>query len=1779
MRFLENLRHSAFWQALALALWVLVLPACIPQEECPLGELGCACFEDDTCGEQGGSRLLCESSLCVSDACIAGTEGCSCGVGETCASGSFCHGGLCVKGNCTPGQAGCPCAAEGACAFGSCISGFCVAGEALTPPPAPKCYTPCQSGLVAADGYTACPDDGLMPRCLDGKQCVQGSCVDPGVTTDTCSRDVDCPDFQTCIQGSCYSNCDSNDDCMGGRQCHRHVCRTPCDASLDSCPTSTACFIENGDSGFCMPLRPSSANAASITTAEGSFELSSSQLSFSSTRTSARVVLTNHGPSALEFKIRKLDHRERGDQGEVRIADAPLGWVSMGHGSSARVAEFSVVVDGNGGSVELTFATAANPTLAQWEGRIEVESAVLGRKLLHLSYVSRPEGQWTGKMYSFANFADSHLSDWIAHRDDAGALARVGNAFVQRWGALRQGRLSLDEFQAVLASTISESWRWESTRQGCTEAAACYPYSSTTGLRPYSDSLESFPIPTALSELPISLNLQVDPAEPQRLRGKIVTAGALHYAGDPSISIAFVADPSTCKPGIVNTCLAPLSELSATIRVGGRYETVKGDITCARTGGLGFSQVAVPWLVPGFTEHSDLDPDTGLRYRYECRDQQLPLGSDPANRATNLSFAQSNPIPDGRPRVRQLELVDGALINQQTLIVIYRERFTESFLGTTDTQGFSAYGVMILNRQPADLDEAAYLGASVVDHRAPPDGVLGNACDDAIVRKFLGPGVPLSQNNAAVLATGVLDGVAPGPAPQPLNAASSEQVHYLCHDSGLFDGGPQDFGTQPLKLRCREGSGVTWFTTQTSLSQQALAQLSCQSNGTCQETLNLWAANRAHGIRLHPVWRCSDPNRAYCDDDRADLRAGKIFYPSSSATAVYVPLQTAIDAAFRYKTQFRGRDGSSVGFTPSICVPNSNALPYCYDPVAIEDARARSSCALDVYSRFPSSLPVALRERLKAFLIQSFGYVQDNSPTGIVVRDGFERLNAELLIMQGDEAYTQAFASRFDLAGSRMVSFPGTLFEPDGINLAGGAGNEMYRLYLATQYYQMVLDRFYALSPQVWQSVQDAPSASFISKETVVGYFDKLIRASTQKARAWSEVSKRYQSFNRPDLARHVVQRAYSAAYLESIVLSRMILRVVAVADPADRAFLTGRAELASLGYRAALLDMREVYANIQNDRTMFGDAPDFIPFPALEAGDVNAFSKLLAAAEQSVALAAKKEEVALNSSRSFDVDAVEFQGELIRIRSNYENQLGELCGTFRGDDGRIYPAVSDYAHLNAVTRLMGNPCGLVGNGRVHDAVGAVEMTALDLRSVSRRYDNIFEEMQIETRRVEAQCGLTFSLADYRYDLAGKVQTLEAVVLGARSTQSAVGRASKAATDIAMAFKCGVADCATGAAAAAVTTTQLIISEAATQALDVAILLAEWEIDSLQREAGVYEAGKQCEAFMVDSRASIDRLSLELKVLELEALKSDYRLRLDLSQIQKLRNDATRLAAEKAEMEAQTISVEAARNDPNVRIYKNDAVILADQTFTRAVKDAYRATRVYEYYTSQSYAKLEQLFMIRMVSHGDYNLETYLVELQAGYREFQQSYGNPDTRIEVVSLRDDVFAIPRMDATGRSLSQSERTALFREKLGDASFIDERGYLSLPFATSVSRLSPLTRNHKVLAIESELIGTDLGDSVARLYVRQRGTGTVHSIAGAKIHYRLPERTAVLNPFANGVRAYSPEVYRSERLRDRPFANTHWELVVNQKDEQANKDIRLQSLTDIRLYVYYSDFTRL
>ena len=858
----------------------------------------------------------------------------------------------------------------------------------------------------------------------------------------------------------------------------------------------------------------------------------------------------------------------------------------------------------------------------------------------------------------------------------------------------------------------------------------------------------------------------------------------------------------------------------------------------------------------------------------------------------------------------------------------------------------------------------------------------------------------------------------------------------------------------------------------------------------------------------------------------------------------------------------------------------------------IEELRGRLDCLVDIYSNHAPGLSAGTADSLNEFLRGSFSSFKQPGTT-LPIHEGFERLYAELLVMLGDDALTAAYASRFDLAGSGGAAFEGSLFERGGIDLTGVAGFEMVSLYRAVQYYQLALDRLYQMGPNYAAALGRSGSTDdttvFVSPATVTDYIERLVRAATQKARALGEIAKHYQEFNRADLARAVIERSYSGTYLESVMLSNLMVSIQLKSTDRSLDQIRLEIERAQLRYRMALLEMRDIYATINDSVTYFGFAPDYIPLPALDSAEhsQSAYQALSATARQKVQVASVRELTALESNRSQRTDTASFQAELVRVRNTYENQLADICGTFEGLDGAIYPATRKYAHLSDEATLHGDPCGRMGNGALYTAMADVDKSGLSLRGALQHHTNIVSQVGIQQRLVSRQCGINDELVAIDVERRDERKALDVIIGASTLAMSALSRASTHAKSAIRLATCeppsvvppSLGTCPSSMAAATGAIAINATADAAVTAGEALIFAKELEIADLESQRSRARIEHDCAVAQVDSLARVDTLVLGLAQAELEAMRANYAIQLQLANVTRLGNEAQRLMAQQEQAEQLLVDVEAARNDPNVRIYRNDAVWNADLAFDDALRAVYRATRVFEYYTSQSYAKRDQLFLMRMVTAGQYNLENYLVELDNAFFEFGERFGAPDRRVQILSLRDDIMQIPLMDDRGRPYSRGERIERMREQLRDVKLLDSRGYLELPFSTSLGTLSPLTRNHKLRFVEVDVVGSDVGDTLGRVYLRAAGTGAVHNLAGDKDYYTFPERTAVIDTFFNGNRVFDPGVYRSARLRDRPLVNTLWEFVINQRDEEVNEDIDLQSLTDIRLLLHYTDFTTL
>ena len=790
---------------------------------------------------------------------------------------------------------------------------------------------------------------------------------------------------------------------------------------------------------------------------------------------------------------------------------------------------------------------------------------------------------------------------------------------MRRWDEFkfqkRAPGVKLDEsiryFRAALASLKLGSWGYPQVKSDCknklaggSEDIVCFPSTASRGYSVMTLSKKEAPVPSGVTEMDFAINVKKGTGN--ELIGRVESRLTLHYPGNPGIKLAFHKAPGVDK-------ISLLKSFATTSILGGRYAI--GSQNCHDTNA--FQKSNIPWIPTDFLLHAT--KLSGKWYRPKCRmhmypekptgtsDQQLKI------KQSNINLAAANPIPNGKTLRRSIELVDGALIQNKFLFIIFREKINSFFGGSgTLSKDFVNYGYMMLERNPnAELEASDYKGVSPSGSAPSVSSKLSLVqCSSAMIRKAVNKSI---TNTASLRSWGgtnlnlLVNTLIQGPRAAsrqkitPIKsviryswASKNRYIHYLCEDTGFFNAGPN--GNQS----CPAGSKVVFFDSIKTEAQ--IKSDTCQKTKDCHKTLERWKKDSSQpNFRADVPYVCNNAQATTCDTNRNNLRLGKTFYkPTGSGVFVtsLKPMEIAIAEAFRFRVKFRSRNGKTIGFVPEICKPYSSGVtPYCYSPTAIEGLEQRVSCLQAIYtdSKINQKLSGTVRGTLLKFLKTNFSF----TPSGSTIPYfGFEHMNAEIKIMMADEAYIQALTSRYDLAGTRAAAFDGTAFEFGGIKLSGTVGVMMLSLYKSTQYYQSVLDRFFSQSSSLALSFNS--NTNFIDINVITTYFKKVIQASSRKARSWSRIAKEYHNMNRPDLAKKVVERAYATTYMEFVIFTRLMRVILRNAGQSEQDQIRKEIQTATLTYKTAMNDMQKVYKDVSQELNFFGFPAGYVPFPAL---------------------------------------------------------------------------------------------------------------------------------------------------------------------------------------------------------------------------------------------------------------------------------------------------------------------------------------------------------------------------------------------------------------------------------------------------------------------------------------------------------------------------------------------------------------------------------------------------
>jgi uncharacterized Zn-finger protein len=340
------------------------------------------------------------------------------------------------------------------------------------------------------------------------------------------------------------------------------------------------------------------------------------------------------------------------------------------------------------------------------------------------------------------------------------------------------------------------------------------------------------------------------------------------------------------------------------------------------------------------------------------------------------------------------------------------------------------------------------------------------------------------------------------------------------------------------------------------------------------------------------------------------------------------------------------------------------------------------------------------------------------------------------------------------------------------------------------------------------------------------------------------------------------------------------------------------------------------------------------------------------------------------------------------------------------------------------------------------------------------------------------------------------------------------------------------------------------------------------------------QTDKECKMLTNEGEKQIRDILVGMESARIEVAQALQRLEIQGQKVASEQQGATRLLAELHEMRELTINKAAARNNPNFRIYRDDNVRNAEIAFKKVLAEAYKATLVFEYYTSQTYAFRNELLLARMINYGEYNLQNYIYDLEDAFWEFEDYFGVPELRVLPLSLKNDIFPGMRVAPGGKPYSEREMEDSVEDWLKYS--LNEDGTARVSFQIGPEHISPNTRVHKISYVEACVEKqTAAAAQHPRIYLDMNGTSSIWGLGerSTSNFYSFGSRPSVVTArwCSGSDYSWDQKIFQSQKYTQRPLFNTEWELSINFTTEPANKIYRPEDFDDLKLFFYYYEYT--
>ena len=263
--------------------------------------------------------------------------------------------------------------------------------------------------------------------------------------------------------------------------------------------------------------------------------------------------------------------------------------------------------------------------------------------------------------------------------------------------------------------------------------------------------------------------------------------------------------------------------------------------------------------------------------------------------------------------------------------------------------------------------------------------------------------------------------------------------------------------------------------------------------------------------------------------------------------------------------------------------------------------------------------------------------------------------------------------------------------------------------------------------------------------------------------------------------------------------------------------------------------------------------------------------------------------------------------------------------------------------------------------------------------------------------------------------------------------------------------------------------------------------------------------------------------------------------------------------------------------DPTFRLYRDQVGMQWADQMTLARKWAFLATRALEYTTNQSFANAGEVFAD--ATAGD--LSNYLSLLSSTYQSDQLTNGWDQDRVDILSLRRDVFGYlqPVPDPAGGTMSPEQQ---FEALLLSPKSRDAEGNLKLAFDTEAAAggldfFSSDVCEDRIADIKMNLVSSALTGSIAYVGLTQQGEARLADCAqpGTATSYTLSTKAAQVTAGLNLPRTAEtdPSYPANTDLYERPVLASSWILSIDTHGEPQNAWVDLGQIEDIEIWIHH------